>query len=108
MLFAGGVLDWARHDGVDPVAQRWKIFFPQVLRFNHVVQINGDSARPDQPACFLVELKRTDDTDGNNGRAELQRHPKHSVFERADAAIPRSLPFGEYSEAHSGIERGAS
>jgi len=88
-------------DCVDTVTQCRKIVFPQIFCFDHIVQMHGDCARPDQPARFLIELERANDADGNNGRPELQCHAEHSVLERADAAIERSLPFGEYREAYA-------
>src|SRR5579863_4561578 len=102
------VINRLRNDRANPFAQRWKIFFPEILGFNHVVQIYGDGARADQPARLLVEFKRTDDADRDNGRAELQRHAKYPILEWADAAITRSLPFGEHCQAYSGIKRRAS
>src|ERR1700739_578345 len=107
LLFCRAVsfIDRARDNGVNAIAQRRKISLPQVLRFDHVMQVHGDGARPNQPACFFVEFKRADNADGNNGRTEMQRHTEHSVLERPDAAIPPSLSFAEPWGAYSGIER---
>src|SRR5579862_2180952 len=45
----------SRNNRVYSVAQRRDIFLTEILCFNHVMQNHGDSARPEQPACFLVE-----------------------------------------------------
>src|ERR1700687_5583686 len=89
----------SRNNGVHSVAKRGEIFLTEIFRFDDIVEIDGDSARTQQPARLLVEFKRADHADGDDRRAKFHGHAEYAVLKRADAAISRTLPFRKNGEA---------